>query len=122
MLSQAGKRACALLASLASLPHTFLLGSPCLPPLPLPRQEFHYLWTAPLEAAAILALLGYLTGDAMLPGLGVILLVLPLQYFFGYKIIQIKLQNAKYVAQRSSILQEVLPAIKLVKYYAWEQF
>ncbi|GIL86269.1 hypothetical protein Vretimale_13733 [Volvox reticuliferus] len=84
--------------------------------------EFHYLWTAPFEAAAILALLGYLTKDSMLPGLGVILLVLPLQYFFGYKIIQIKLQNAKHVALRSSILQEVLPAIKLVKYYAWEQF
>ncbi|GLI68304.1 hypothetical protein VaNZ11_012665 [Volvox africanus] len=84
--------------------------------------EFHYLWTAPFEAAAILALLGYLTNDSMLPGLGVILLVLPLQYFFGYKIIQIKLQNAKHVALRSSILQEVLPAIKLVKYYAWEQF
>ncbi|GLC72909.1 hypothetical protein PLESTF_001308600 [Pleodorina starrii] len=84
--------------------------------------EFHYLWTAPFDAAAILALLGYLTNDSMLPGLGVILLVLPLQYFFGYKIIQIKMQNAKLVAHRSSILQEVLPAIKLVKYYAWEQF
>ncbi|GLC60118.1 hypothetical protein PLESTB_001575900 [Pleodorina starrii] len=84
--------------------------------------EFHYLWTAPFEAAAILALLGYLTNDSMLPGLGVILLVLPLQYFFGYKIIRIKLANAAHVAERSSILQEVLPAIKLVKYYAWEAF
>ncbi|KAG2426904.1 hypothetical protein HXX76_012691 [Chlamydomonas incerta] len=84
--------------------------------------EFHYLWTAPFEAAAILALLGYLTRDSILPGLGVILLVLPLQYYFGYKIIQIKLQNAKHVALRSAIMQEVLPAIKLVKYYAWEQF
>ncbi len=37
--------------------------------------EFHYLWTAPLEAGAILGLLGYLTGNAMLPGLAVILLV-----------------------------------------------
>ncbi|PNH10694.1 Multidrug resistance-associated protein 1 [Tetrabaena socialis] len=84
--------------------------------------EFHYLWTAPFEAAAILSLLGYLTNNSMLPGLGVILLVLPLQYIFGYKIVQIKLANAKQVAKRSAILQEVLPAIKLVKYYAWEQF
>ncbi|KXZ54551.1 hypothetical protein GPECTOR_4g616 [Gonium pectorale] len=83
--------------------------------------ELHYLWTAPLEAAAILSLLGYLTGASMLPGLGVILLVLPLQYIFGYKIIRIKLEAAQHVAQRSSVLQEVLPAIKLVKYYAWEQ-
>jgi hypothetical protein len=55
----------------------------------------------------------------MLPGLGVILLVLPLQYFFGYKIIRIKMQCAKHAAERSGTLQEVLPAIKLIKYYAW---
>ncbi|GFR49015.1 hypothetical protein Agub_g11036, partial [Astrephomene gubernaculifera] len=85
-------------------------------------MELHYLWTAPFEAAAILGLLGYLTNDSMLPGLGVILLVLPLQYFFGWKIIQLKLKGAELVASRSSVIQEVLPAIKLVKYYAWENF
>ncbi|KAG2500538.1 hypothetical protein HYH03_001315 [Edaphochlamys debaryana] len=85
-------------------------------------QEFHYLWTAPLEAAAILSLLGYLTGDSMLPGLGAILIVLPLQYVFGYFTIKLKLKNAGFVSHRSSIMQEVLPAIKLVKYYAWEQY
>ena len=78
-------------------------------PLPPPAapcpQELHYLWTAPLEAGAILGLLAYLTGTAMLPGLGVILLVLPLQYFFGYKIIKIKLAWAKHAAIRSGILQ-----------------
>jgi hypothetical protein len=58
----------------------------------------------------------------MLPGLAVILLVLPLQYFFGYKIIRIKMRNAQHVSMRGAIMQEVLPAIKLVKYYAWEQF
>ena len=95
---------------------------PACPPRPRPPlQEFHYLWTAPLEAAAILALLANLTGDSMLPGLGVILLVLPLQYVFGYKIIQIKMEWAKHAATRSGVLQEVLPAIKLVKYYAWEK-
>lgn len=58
----------------------------------------------------------------MLPGLGVILLVLPLQYFFGYKIIRIKMAWAQHAAKRSGILQETLPAIKLVKYYAWEKY
>lgn len=48
----------------------------CLPRTWSPApQEFHYLWTAPLEAAAILALLGYLTSDAMLPGLAVLFIV-----------------------------------------------
>ncbi len=58
----------------------------------------------------------------MLPGLGVMLMVVPAQYFFGLKIIKFKKLNSKAVNERGSILQEVLPAIKLVKYYAWEQF
>jgi ATP-binding cassette, subfamily C (CFTR/MRP), member 1 len=37
--------------------------------------EIHYLWTAPLEAAAILGLLGYLVGVYSLPGWGVIIIV-----------------------------------------------
>ncbi len=31
--------------------------------------------------------------------------ILPLQYFFGYKIVKIKLENARHVATRSGILQ-----------------
>ena len=74
------------------LRYPFALPLPLLPPLltsprdhprPPNLQEFHYLWTAPLEAAAILGLLGYLTNNAMLPGLGVILVVLPLQVCAG---------------------------------------
>ncbi len=51
------------------------ISSPFLSAVLAPPQEFHYLWTAPLEAAAILALLGYLTSDAMLPGLAVLFIV-----------------------------------------------
>lgn len=85
-------------------------------------QEFHYLWTAPLEAGAIIVILLCLLQQNALPGVGAIFLVMPLQYFFGYLITTLKKENSKYVNERSSIMQEVLPAIKLVKYYCWEQF
>jgi ATP-binding cassette, subfamily C (CFTR/MRP), member 1 len=85
-------------------------------------QEIHYLWTAPIEAGAILIILAILVGVYALPGWGVIMIVLPAQYFFGWKIIQTKVENAKNTQARGGIIQELLPAMKLVKYYAWEQY
>jgi hypothetical protein len=52
----------------------------------------------------------------------VVAVVLPSQYLFGWMIIKNKLANAKYVNARGTIFQELLPAMKLVKYYAWERF
>jgi hypothetical protein len=42
-------------------------------------QEIHYLWGAPIEAGAILALLASLVGIYCLPGVGVLCLVVPAQ-------------------------------------------
>lgn len=43
-------------------------------------QHFHNVWTAPLEAAAIIGLLLWQTGGVYgLPALGVVLVVLPMQ-------------------------------------------
>jgi ATP-binding cassette, subfamily C (CFTR/MRP), member 1 len=58
-------------------------------------QEFHYLWTAPLEAFTILALLASLTKQFAAPGVGVMMIVLPLQYYFGYLIAKNKYTNYK---------------------------
>lgn len=85
-------------------------------------QEIHYLWGAPIEAAAILALLGSLVGVYCIGGVIVVCLVVPLQYFFGWRIIRNKIKNGPHVTERWSIIQEVLPAMKLVKYYAWERY
>jgi hypothetical protein len=50
-------------------------------------QHFHNVWTAPLEAATIIGLLLWQTGGVYgLPALGVVLVILPLQYYFGYRI------------------------------------
>lgn len=60
---------------------------------------------APIEAGAILALLGSLVGIYCLPGVGVVLLIVPLQYIFGFIIIKNKLKNAPHTQQRMSIIQ-----------------
>jgi hypothetical protein len=81
--------------------------------------EIHYLWTAPIEAGAILTILAVLVRVYALPGWGVICIVMPMQYLFGWMIIKNKIKNSKNTQERGGIIQEILPAMKLVKYYAW---
>ena len=85
-------------------------------------QHFHNVWTAPAEAAAIIALLLWRTGGVWgLPALGVVVVVLPLQYFFGYRIATYKMANVQVSDARVMRMHEVLLAIKLVKFYVWER-
>ncbi|KAG1659734.1 hypothetical protein FOA52_006004 [Chlamydomonas sp. UWO 241] len=84
--------------------------------------DIHYLWTAPIEAIAILTILTVLVGKWAAPGWALVAVVMGSQYFFGYRIILHKKANMKNIQARSAIFQELLPAMKLVKYYAWEQF
>jgi hypothetical protein len=42
--------------------------------------------------------------------------------YFGFCIIKNKIENAQYTNERTSIIQELLPAMKLVKYYGWERW
>lgn len=85
-------------------------------------QEVHYLWGAPIEAALILALLATLVGVYSLPGVAVVCMIVPAQYVFGFMIIKNKIKNNPNVVERYAVIQEILPAMKLVKYYAWERF
>ena len=82
----------------------------------------HYLWTAPIEAGAILTILVVLVKEWALPGWGVVFFVMPMQYFFGWRIIVAKKANVANTQARGALFQELLPAMKLVKYYAWEQY
>jgi ATP-binding cassette, subfamily C (CFTR/MRP), member 1 len=85
-------------------------------------QQLHYLWTAPIEALTILSLLASLTKQYALPGFGIVAIIVPLQYLFGYLTACYKYGNAANVGARVALAQEVLPAMKLVKYYCWERF
>lgn len=85
-------------------------------------QEFHFLWAAPFEALTILVLVSTDVGHWMLPAFALVFFVIFIQYFFGWRIAVNKYRNAEHIAQRGSITQEILPSMKLVKYYGWESF
>jgi len=83
-------------------------------------QAFHNVWTAPAETAAIIALLLSQTKEYGLPALGIVIFVLPLQYYFGYLIAKDKLETVEVSDARVLRMQEILLAVKLVKFYNWQ--
>jgi ATP-binding cassette, subfamily C (CFTR/MRP), member 1 len=70
----------------------------CVPPPPL--QELHYLWTAPIEATVILGLLASLTKQYATPAIAILLVVLALQYIFGWMIAKHKVTNSHNTSAR----------------------
>lgn len=54
------------------------------------------------------------------PALGVILILIPMQLYLGYKKSKTGFENTMTTSKRVHIMSEVLTAIKLIKFYAWE--
>ena len=54
------------------------------------------------------------------PSLIIILSLVPIQLFLGYKKSQIGFENTMTTSKRVHIMSEILTAIKLIKFYAWE--
>lgn len=63
-------------------------------------QELHFLWTAPIEAAALLILLSTLVKVWILPAVALVLAMLAAQYFFGYHIAKNKYKRQKHTSAR----------------------
>jgi ATP-binding cassette subfamily C (CFTR/MRP) protein 8 len=59
--------------------------------------------------------------SAALPGLGVILILVPIQYFVGVAIARARKNTLHAADKRVRLTEEVLRAIKLVKMYVWEE-
>lgn len=79
-------------------PHARPPSSHRLPRPPLRRG-------APIEAAGILALLATLVGVYSLPGVAIVCLVVPAQYYFGFRIIKNKVANQPNTNERFSVIQ-----------------
>ena len=82
--------------------------------------NFHYLWSAGLEIFVILLLSGLEVDISCLPAAGIIGILLPLQIFLGVKWSRIGYDNTQTTSKRVHIMSEILTAIKLIKFYAWE--
>jgi ATP-binding cassette, subfamily C (CFTR/MRP), member 1 len=82
--------------------------------------SLQYLWSGIVETIAVFVVVVFLMGSAVLPGLGLMCVFLPLQYWMGLKVAYQKKYLAKVSKRRISLMEEILRGIKLVKIYGWE--
>jgi ABC-type multidrug transport system fused ATPase/permease subunit len=82
--------------------------------------NFHFLWSAFVEVAIILAISIYEIGISALPAVGWVLLLLPIQMYLGRRTDTLGIAQAKETTERVHLMSELLTAIKLIKFYAWE--
>ncbi|KAJ3103334.1 hypothetical protein HDU97_010239 [Phlyctochytrium planicorne] len=84
---------------------------------------WHYMWSAIAECAIIIALAIYDIGVAALPASFLIMFVLlPLQYYLAIRASDISLRSTELITKRVHLMSEILTAIKLIKFYAWEAY
>ncbi|KAI9836095.1 MAG: hypothetical protein M1819_001709 [Sarea resinae] len=83
--------------------------------------NFHQMWTAPIAVLLTLALLIVNITYSALAGFGLVFLALPLITRALKALLRRRKSINKITDQRISLTQEILQAIKFVKYFGWEQ-
>ncbi|KAH0624906.1 hypothetical protein JD844_032807, partial [Phrynosoma platyrhinos] len=82
--------------------------------------NLNLLWSVPFQILLAIIFLWQELGPSVLAGVGVLLLVLPINAFFAAKIKQLKKSQMKNSDQQVKLLNEILHGIKILKLYAWE--
>ncbi|CAL1598299.1 unnamed protein product [Knipowitschia caucasica] len=82
--------------------------------------NLHYLWLGPLQAVVILVLLWYEIGLSCLAGVVIVLLMLPVQTWFGKLFGLFRSKSVILTDHRIRIMNEVVTGIRIIKMYAWE--
>ncbi|KAI0717423.1 multidrug resistance-associated ABC transporter [Cerioporus squamosus] len=82
----------------------------------------HNLWVAPIQIALGIGLLIRNLGVSALVGLGVLVLAFPIQVMLAKVMLSQRKKGVVFTDQRVRASTEVLSGIRLIKYYAWEQF
>lgn len=93
-----------------------------LPSSPLSHLSYS-LWTGCIEIFGILFIAWQLAGirSALAPILVVVVIILPVQLYLGNLVSQTSNAFFRGASKRLHLMTEILTAIKLVKFYAWEQ-
>jgi ABC-type multidrug transport system fused ATPase/permease subunit len=82
--------------------------------------SLQYLWSGIFETFAVFVVVIILMGKAILPGLALMCVFLPLQYWLGLKVAYQKKSQAVISNKRTHLMEEILRGIKLIKMYGWE--
>ncbi|KAJ3286591.1 hypothetical protein HK104_008964 [Borealophlyctis nickersoniae] len=80
----------------------------------------HMIWTAPVQIAVITVFLLLQIGPASLAGIGLLLILAPVQMFLLRKLSAIRRTVAPLTDSRVKLTQEVLQGIRVIKFFAWE--
>ncbi|KYO26377.1 hypothetical protein Y1Q_0016954 [Alligator mississippiensis] len=80
----------------------------------------HQLWSSPLQIALSIAFLWAELGPAVLAGLGVMVLLIPVNAVLATKARAIQMKNMKNKDERMKIMTEILSGVKILKLFAWE--
>lgn len=83
--------------------------------------NLHYLWSSVVEVTAVLCIAFAELGYAASPALSIIVIMLPVQIWMGIYKSRTGYENTQITSRRVHIMTEILTAIKLIKFYAWEQ-
>lgn len=81
---------------------------------------FHMIWTAPIGILITTALLLVNLSYSALPGLGLILIAMPLLGQAVKMLFRRRVAINKITDQRVSLTQEILQGVRFVKYFGWE--
>ncbi|XP_072850142.2 multidrug resistance-associated protein 1 isoform X1 [Pogona vitticeps] len=82
--------------------------------------NLNLLWSAPFQILLTIIFLWQELGTSVLAGIGVLLLVLPINTFFAAKLKQLRKSQMKNSDLQVKLLSDVLHGIKILKLYAWE--
>ncbi|KAL8187521.1 UNVERIFIED_CONTAM: Canalicular multispecific organic anion transporter 1 [Gekko kuhli] len=80
----------------------------------------HQLWSSPLQIALSIAFLWGELGPSMLAGIGVMVLLLPINAVLVTRARAIQMKNMANKDERMKIMNEILSGIKILKLFAWE--
>ncbi|XP_051002569.1 ATP-binding cassette sub-family C member 2 [Acomys russatus] len=80
----------------------------------------HLVWSSVLQIALSIFFLWNELGPSVLAGVGVMILLIPVNGVLAAKSRKIQVQNMKNKDKRLKIMNEILSGIKILKYFAWE--
>ncbi|XP_041474562.1 multidrug resistance-associated protein 1-like isoform X1 [Lytechinus variegatus] len=79
------------------------------------------LWSAPFQISVALYFLWQTLGPSVLAGLGVMILIIPINAFVAMQARKLQVKQMQYKDARIKLMSEVLSGIKVLKLYAWEE-
>ncbi|XP_030839751.1 ATP-binding cassette, sub-family C (CFTR/MRP), member 1 isoform X4 [Strongylocentrotus purpuratus] len=79
------------------------------------------LWSGPFQISVALYFLWQTLGPSVLAGLGVMILLIPLNALVATQARKLQVKQMQYKDARIKLMSEVLSGIKVLKLYAWEE-